>query len=243
MLLKCEIGHSLTVAEQTAIDYINRNVDIIADLTISDIAERAFVSTSTVSRAIRKCGITKMTDVRYKLLVGELAKDNIRVNDILNRAYLDCVNTIEKINTNSILKVIEQIHKARIIHILAGGVTRLAAQDLEFQLQGQGYNAYLQWDSGVMKRMDSLVCSEDLLIVLTVQNRTEELLPAMRTAKAKGAKVVLCCCTEGTTLEQYADIIIYAYSQVIESKRGFDTESRLGLQIVARTIVEYLASE
>lgn len=243
MFLKCEQGCHLTTAEQLAIDYINENENIIAELTITDIARLAYVSPSAVSRAIRKCGVMNMTDMRCKLAAGEVTKKNFVVNEILDKSYMDCVKTIERIDTAAILKVIELIHSARIIHVLAGGTTRLVAEEFEFQLQSQGYNAYLQCDSGVMKRMEGLVTSEDLVIIFTVRNDTPDLIIGAETVKKQGGTLVVCCCEEGTTLEQFADIMIYGYSQRIYPKRGFDTTSRLGLQVIVRTIVEYLALE
>ena len=55
MFLKCKKGQHLTNGEQNAINYINENVDAIGDMTISEIAEKAFVSASTISPAIKKC--------------------------------------------------------------------------------------------------------------------------------------------------------------------------------------------
>ena len=53
MKISCCDGRKLTATEQTAIDYINQNTELVAELSITEIAERAFVSTATVSRAIR----------------------------------------------------------------------------------------------------------------------------------------------------------------------------------------------
>ncbi len=243
MFLKCEEGCHLTTAEQLAIDYINENETLISELTITDIARRAYVSPSAVSRAIRKCGISNMTDMRCKLAVGEVAKKNFAVNEILEKSYLECVKTIERIDTAAILKVIELIHSARIIHVMAGGTTRLVAEEFEFHLQSQGYNAYLQCDSGVMKRMEGLVTPEDMVIIFSVRNATPDLVIGAEAVKKQGVTLVVCCCEEGTSLEEYADIMIYGYTQKIYPKRGFDTTSRIGLQVIVRTIVEYLALE
>lgn len=243
MFLKCESDKHLSHAEQIAIDYINANADKIAELTITDIAEQAFVSKSAVSRAIRKCGVANMTDMRYKIALGEVAKKNYLVNEILDKSYTDCMKTLELIDTSSILKVVELIHSARIIHVLAGGTTRMVAEEFAFQLQSQGFNAYVQCDSGVMKRMESLVTPEDLVIIFTVNNDSPDLIVGAETVKKQGVTLVTCCCKKGTTLEEYSDIMIYGYSQKIEPKRGFETTSRLGLQVIVRTIVEYLALE
>lgn len=77
MFLKCKKGQYLTTTEQVAIDYINDNVENIIDLTISEIAERAFVSAATISRAIRKCGVNKLSDIRLQMAMNEVAKKSI----------------------------------------------------------------------------------------------------------------------------------------------------------------------
>ena len=48
MFLKCEKGQHLTTSEQNAIDYINENVDIIGEMSISDIAKVVFFGIGSV---------------------------------------------------------------------------------------------------------------------------------------------------------------------------------------------------
>ena len=61
MFLKCEKGKKMNQTERDAIEYINRHASELHKLSIADIAAGANVSTSTVSRAIRKCGMQKHT--------------------------------------------------------------------------------------------------------------------------------------------------------------------------------------
>lgn len=243
MLLKCVEGQNLTSAEKIAINYINEHVDVIADMTISDIAEKAFISTATISRAIRKCGLNNMLDVRYRLVEKELGQKSVVVSDILQNSYIECIRTIEKINPEAILKLVEYIKVAKKIHILARGVTRLTAQEFEFQLQCQKYNVYAQWDSEVMKRIDELIGPEDLVIIFSISNSTPELKVAARLAKQVGATVAICCCVEGTELEAYADIKLIGESVPIIPKKALGCRSRIPLQIIGRTVIEYLAMD
>ena len=64
-----------------------------------------------------------------------------------------------------------------------------------------------------------------------------------RLAKETGAKVVTCCCTKGTALDELSDIVLYGYTQPIYPNRIFGGTSRLALMIMTRTIVEYMAGE
>ena len=51
MEIKCELGMRLSDAERAVVEYINGKQCVIELLSISDVAEGAFVSNATVSRA------------------------------------------------------------------------------------------------------------------------------------------------------------------------------------------------
>lgn len=242
MELNCRTDRKLTAAEQTVVDYISRNEHLVAELTITDIAERAFVSTATVSRAIRKCGYENLAELRYKIASQDKLQTNlILVNEILSKSYEECIKTLENIRIGAILQVAEYIRKANRIFIIGCGITSLVAQEFEFNLQCQGYHVWSISDSEIIKRMDKLVGKNDIVFIYSVANSTPELAIAAEHSKHKGAKVVVCCCKEGTPLENFADVFILGRTSMIAPNKLYGSTSRLALQIIMRTIVEYLA--
>lgn len=244
MFLKAKKGQYLTDSEQKAIDYINENVDAIADKTIVEIADEAFVSASTISRAIKKCGVGTLPEVRHQLAVKEIAKKNFIANSILEKCYDECTKIIERIDTTAVLQFVEHIRSAKKIIILAQGGTKLAAQEFESQLRCQGIASSVEWDPQVMKKLHLLVGTGDLVIVYSVANSNPELLIGAQRAKSMGATVVTCCCKEGTPLEDYSDVVIsVGYFSMNVQKNGFGTASTLGLHIMSRTIIEFLTVE
>ena len=241
MVLNCRAGRKLTMTEQAVADYINQNEPLVAELTITDIAERAFVSPATVSRTIRKCGYESLTELRYKIASQDKLQENlVVVNEILAKSYEECIHTLENIQINAILRVADYIHNAKRIFLIGCGLTSLVAQEFEFQLQCQGYNVWMISDSEMLKRMDKLARDGDLVFIFSVANSTPELAIAARYSKEKNGKVVVCCCKKGTPLETYADVFILGCSSVISPNYMYGSTSRLALQIIARTIVEYL---
>ena len=92
-----------------------------------------------------------------------------------------------------------------------------------------------------MRRIDELVEKEDLVIIFSITNGTNELIMAAKLSKKVGAKVVVCCCKEGTELEKYTDLALIGKSVPIEAKKALGCASRIPLQIIGRTVVEYLA--
>jgi DNA-binding MurR/RpiR family transcriptional regulator len=94
-----------------------------------------------------------------------------------------------------------------------------------------------------MKRFNQIAMPDDLVIIFSVTNSVPQLATAAKLARERGATVVSCCCKSGTLLEKNSDIAVIGYTQLIVSKKGFENSSNLGLQIIARTIVEYLSIE
>lgn len=244
MLLKCEKGKHLTASEKIAIDYINQNTDKIMDMSIDEIAEHAFVSTATISRAIRKCGVKKLPDVRHRLAVKEIAKKNFVANSIMENTYEECTSAIERIDTTSILKMVENIRSAKRIFILAQGYTQLAALELESQLRLQGYISTVEWDRNVFMEMERIARPGDLIIAYSVACTNEFLVEGVRMAKNNGAAIVSCCCKEKTQLEELADVTIVAGCPPhLVQKNGVGSISLLGLHIISRIVSEFLIVE
>lgn len=242
MFLKCQDGQHLTPNEQHVIDYINQNVDKIADLTISEIADQAYVSASTISRAIRKCGIDKMSDMRYQVM-GDIAKENFCVNEIFNAFYKECEKTIERLDTSTILETVQHIQKAKKIYVLAYGFTSAVAERFATQLQWLGYGASAQTDLAIMERMELLATGDDLIIIFSVANTYPYLVDAARRAKSQRATVIVFSCTEAKELAEVADIMMVGYRRETDIAGILRLPSFLSLSIMEQAITEYMIME
>lgn len=228
----------LSEAEQSVLQWLIENEEHIPDTTISEIAEASYTSTATVSRTIRKCGFQSLGELKYKISMDL----NSTINEIFQRSLTECRQTINAIRVSDIRKVISLIKSASKIYLVARGSTAWIAEDFELQLQVLGFNAYVMSDSQLMKQSERLFRRGHLVIVLTVKNSTPELALTAGKAKEKGAKVVTCCCLPGTPLEPLSDI--YICGREANSLIGdFKIISRLPLQIMVRTLVDYLMLE
>ncbi len=244
MELKCLPEKRLSEAEKSVIDYIRKQQCIINLLSISDIADGAFVSNATVSRAIRKCGFASLSEMKFRL--AEDANDNkqaYEMNRILSKSYTECLETIKSIDISSVVELVQMLRAARTVYLVANGLTALVANEFAVQLQCQKINVCLISDSEMMRKLDLLCDEGDLVLILSVKNSTPELCIAAKQGKKNGARVVSCCCTQGTALDEVSDLVIYGNSQSIHSNRIFGGTSRLGLMIITRTIVEYMATD
>ena len=233
----------LTDSERSVVEYINKQQKILKLLSIEDIAEGAFVSNATVSRAVRKCGFSSFSEMKYRLAEDTPNEQADQMNRVLSKSYVECIETIKRIDIDAVLKIVGLIREAPVVYLLANGLTALIANEFAIQLQCQKIKVVVISDSEMMRKMNLFATKNDLVMVLSVKNSTPELSIGVRLAKEMGAKIATCCCTQGTVLDELSDIILYGYSQPIYPNRIFGGTSRLALMIMTRTIVEYMASE
>ena len=165
-MLECtDLRHPLTPAERHVVDYLNDNIADIASLSIGDIAEGAFVSNATVSRAIRKCGFSSFIAARFHLAQEHAATANqIQANRVLAECYEECVRTVEMINVNDILTAAQHILQAPRVIVLTRSISRGVAEYFCVQLISLKCNAMVICDSEIMERMDEFLKPDDLVI-------------------------------------------------------------------------------
>ncbi|SHK49551.1 MurR/RpiR family transcriptional regulator [Hespellia stercorisuis] len=232
---------TMTSTERSVIDWLNEHEEEIPNRSINEIADASFTSPATVSRAIRKCGFSGISEMKYKVSskLNYIVAGRI-VNEIFNRSITECQKTIEALNVDTILRVIRYIKFSEKIYILARGTTALIARDFEFQLQLLGYNAFVLSDSQIMRNSKKLFKKDDVVIIFTVKNSTPELEMSARFAKEKGAVVITCCCIPGTSLEEYSDLSVLGGNKNNSMIEEYNVMSRLPLHIISRTLIDYL---
>ncbi len=242
-MLRCiDESKPLTNLESLVINYMNKNISSVDNISISDVAEGAYVSLATVSRAVRKCGFPNFTAACYHIASEKQNKlhENY-MNEILSKVYEECTQTISGINLGDVEKTVEYINSSQRIVILARGQTRLIAEDFSFQLQCLRYHTAVMSDASIMRKIENYASVNDLVFVITVQNSTPELSIAAKKLKELGCRIVCFCCKEGTELEDVSDIMIRGHSLPITPNRTLGGMSRVPLMILIRTISEYLS--
>ncbi|WP_251867229.1 MurR/RpiR family transcriptional regulator [Enterococcus malodoratus] len=242
--IKKEVYQSLSESEKKVIDFLNRNEQLIPDLSITKIAEKTFTSSATISRTIQKCGFSGISELRYKISQqkesAESANAPYVVNNILAKSYRECTETINSISSTDIYQTIEYLKNADRIFICARGFTALIADELQMYLQLLGYNAIIVKDVMWMKKFHRIITAKDTLVIISLRNSTSELAITAKAARDCEAKVVTICCKTPTELEKYSDITLVGHSEKIMEASEQIVYSRIPLLIITRTIIEYI---
>ena len=185
----------LTDTEKAVISFLNSNVDKIASMSISDVAEQTFSSPATVSRTIKKCGISGFAELRY--LISKESKeerDDVSVNEIFNKSMLEVSNTIDHLSIDTILAAVKEIRSADRVYLLSRGLSQLVAKEFALKLQIIGCNVFEDSDPLIMQEITSHVKKKELVIIYSLSGKTPELLKAAENAASLGARIITITC-------------------------------------------------
>ena len=245
MLIKIDqdFHERLTTTEKHVINFINANPDKVLAMSILEVAEQTFSSPATVSRTIKKCGISGFAELRYLLSqqAEEARQDSIKVNEIFNKSLSEVTNTIDHLSTDTILRVVKEIKEARRIYLLSRGLTELVAREFELKLQILGYNVFANSDPAIMQKITREVRPGELVFVFSLSGLTEELVKAAENASSLGAHIICCTCGPADTpLARLAHITVFGHKHQHVSIKNVDATSRFPLYVISRIIIDYL---
>ena len=88
--------------------FIKIDEERMPKLSIVEIAFDTFTSPSTVSRAIRKCGLNGFNELRYRLTVKAKEKDIQNMGEVMNKSLIEAQRVIEQISVSGILEIVKQ---------------------------------------------------------------------------------------------------------------------------------------
>ena len=232
MLIKIDhdFHEHLTETEKKVINFINMNVEAISSMSISDVAEKTFSSPATVSRTIKKCGISGFAELRYLLTQEtQTKKDDVDVNEIFNKSLLEVSNTIDHLSIETILDVVKEIRGAKRIYLLSRGLSEHVAQEFALKLQILGFNVFENSDPAIMQEMTSHVKRQELVIIFSLSGKTPELLTAAENASSLGARI--------------AHVAVFGYKHKHVSITSVDATSRLPLYVISRILIDYITKQ
>lgn len=242
--LNKDIIDSLTSTEKKIVQFINANSAKMASLSIVDIAEETFSSTSTVSRAIRKCGMEGFNELRYKISNQSQQKDSITsLNDIMNKSLVEVTNTMEMLSVNTIMKAANLLRKASKVIVIARGPSGQVAEEFGMKLQLMDFNCVVVTDPNIMINMSKNLKEGELIFVFSLNGKTPEIVETCQNVVSRGNDVIVSCCDSQSILLELSTINLLGYKHDHESITQFEVNSRLSLQVISRIIIDYLVYE
>lgn len=236
----------LSANEQLIIDYLLAQNNL-NKLTLKQICNETFLSSSTIIRACKKLGYDTFNSLRYELqLSKDMQKCSLNPNTLSSFEELKQLVSIEFIQTLSICSEIdfnyfaEQIIMARRIFCIGVGSSYTAMSDFnrKLKLVNLWSNDYFEHYS--IKRIADIITPQDAIIVFSLSGKNKEINQSIFAAKQRGAKILSITSLGNEFLSQVSDAIIYVYNT---PKRREKLRSRLMFNLIGTLLFEIILAK
>ena len=239
--LDTNIIENLTKTELFIIHFINSHEDTLPEMSIVDIALETYSSPSTVSRAIRKCGLNGFNELRYRSGNHAKSEEIQTMNEIFNKTLIEAQAVHERISLTDILAVVRCLNQANQISVFARGLTTYVGQEFSLKLELLDYDVFFTDDPNIMQVKALKLKEKDVLFVLSLNGETKELISSAAAAHQKGNCVISCCCNPQSKLISYSDLSLVGYKHSHQAIKEFEVSSRISLYMICRIIIDYIS--
>jgi DNA-binding MurR/RpiR family transcriptional regulator len=238
--------NKLSSSEKYLWEYIQNNLDDIPNLSIVKLSEDANVSTATIVRTTKKMGYSGYTDFRQQLTIKrkdtQQYKNLEKVDHDIKQAILknkyEVDNTLKMLNVGSIEDAIQKIKKSSDIYIFARGFSEFIAQELLVKLQLLGKNCVLSTDPNIIVTMSKRIRREDLVIFITLNGETKELVAGAKNAFDNGVSTLTITTNGEGSIIKYSEMVLLGFKSQTSYFPDYEVRSRLPLQVISRILLD-----
>lgn len=244
MIIKLDslILENLSKTELQIVNFINENEEQLPKLSIVDIAFETFSSPSTVSRAIRKCGVNGFNELRYRSSTKTPDSEIQNLGEIMNKSLVEAQRVIEQISLTNVLNIIKSLKTASRIYVFARGLSSYVGQEFALKLQLLDHNVFFAEDSNIVKIKAQSIKRGELLFMFSINGKTPELIEAAQAANVAGATIVTCCCSDNSELLPLSTYSLVGFKHAHTAIKEFEVSSRIPLYMMSRIIIDYLTT-
>ena len=222
--------NNLTAREKKAADFILKNSERVASMSITELSKEAEVVKSVVIRCCKSLGFEG-----YKELKISLAKELVRnekfnyipyidnadnPSDILDKIFSANIKTLHDtangIERDILAQTVDLLAEAKNIYIYGIGTSAGIVADFQYRLMQLGFTAFCFTDVVAIKVSILNIMPGDVCIGISNSGRTMATVDALKLAKEKGAKTVCVTSYPNSVLTKVADLPIVIYTDEIQ---------------------------
>lgn len=226
---------SLSSSEQVVFNYVIKNLHVVKDLSIRELADRCFISTTTLFRFVKKLGYEGYSDFIDDVRETEFASrkieiPNIVANDDYRDSYLKNVIEAVKVITDEKIDKFEKIMSRNPnIYILAEGLSAEPALYFRRLLISCGYNVEIPSEEYAFKSILKKVKKDDVLLVLSYNGNNRSVIHKIeRIFAISTPNIISITRSDNNAIQNMSDLNFYVFADEIEYE-GEDITSRIGM--------------
>ena len=222
--------HTLSNSERRVAEYILSHPEESIHMSLIEIADASTVSDATVVRFIRSIGFPGLNELKVTLAadsvksseaIFEEINDGDDISTITRKIFLSNIqllqDTLNNLQTESILQALEIINSAQNIYIFAVATSAPLANILYNRIFRLGYRVNTITDAYLQLMQSAIMTKDDLGIVISRSGTPITLIDVMKQARSNGSKTIAITCDSSSDIARTADISICGVTREIRS--------------------------
>ncbi len=177
--------NSLSGSEKSIYNYLEKNLAVISQSSISEISKSTYSSPSAVFNVLKKLGYSGFKEFKFECHMYQKELEQLALFDTLCENRYDLITnrvsinqTIDSQRFQVISKVCDEIKEAKRILVVANEITKFVVNDFTYRLQNLGIDIDQSFD---YKQYELLLSQNryDYVIVFSKYGNTEKIINAV----------------------------------------------------------------
>lgn len=230
-----QILPGLTVNEQAVFNYIIKNLHVVKNYSVRTLADKVYMSTTTLYRLIKKLGYESYNDFLQDVRETEYKSRNIEIpnivsNDEYRDSYLkNIIEAVKIITDEKIEKFDKLLSRNPNIYILAEGLSEEPAKYFKHLLMSCGYSVEIPNHEYEFKGVLKKIKKDDVLLVLSYKGNNESVIHRIERIFAISTPTIISFTrSDNNVIQNLSDLNFYVFADEIDYE-GNDITSRIGM--------------
>ncbi|MDF7683580.1 MurR/RpiR family transcriptional regulator [Lactobacillus sp. ESL0679] len=232
----------LSATELHLWNIVENNPSKIANMSIIKLSQYAHVSTATIVRTMQKMGYSGYTSYREFLKLKNnsnstfsvLNEADDKISSVITKNEIEMNNTLHNLSYSTIEDSISLTKQAKIVYIFARGLSESIASEIMVKLQLTGKYCEFHSDPNIIKTIANKIQTNALVIFITLNGETEELLTAAKKLYKHDISIITFTTNQYGKILKYSTLSFIGYKSKTNYFPEYEVRSRLPLQIMTR---------
>ncbi|PRQ12218.1 MurR/RpiR family transcriptional regulator [Corynebacterium sp. 13CS0277] len=236
-------ARDLSDTERTILSFLLNNEHLVAESTVTALAQATFSSTASIIRLTQKLGFSGYAEFKY-FVKSSLQAPKVTDTDIMADMRHDVLATLDRLDDMDLAQPLTLLRRATVIYLYATGYAqRLAAKDFAKGLMSRRRFAVLlpsaiEFESGL-----GAMSPNDVVVILTLSGTTPGLESIVTKLHQRGVPTVcITARTDGYIAQAATCCIPYQSTPVPTTNPQGAYRSLVGLNLVTDYVLRRLVA-
>ncbi|MGF7058781.1 MurR/RpiR family transcriptional regulator [Brassicibacter mesophilus] len=234
----------LTELERKIVEYIMNNPKKIVCLTGNELAQKLFVSKTSIINLSKKLGFDGYSELRYYvkdyIQNREKKEQALSYDSILGNIHDEITKTLYLQSEENIKVIAQKIVESRIIYVIARGASKPIADFLSSRLAILKVKSIFVGDPNVIDELGESLGAGEAILLMSLSGETEKILNIAKAARARSIDVIALTSFSNNSLQNIANYNMFCFANNTKTKYS-DLISRLGLHTLTQILITYIA--